>query len=276
MPIFIKNFVWRQTDNIIYIQIPLKGVPLNKVDIFISEKFLKLHYPPFLFEVYLLHKINEKDAVCKFVETDVLLELPKLECNHWESLEGSYDKIEKLHLKNLAIEEVQIKTRKMLDDKIKKKEEYKKKLIGIAMEDDSKDLEKVKMIRENQKDSVMKDFEKWRKVTGTKTTDKPLNNTSNKQCLKASKEGIQKVINIENKSTVKKNDIPPLRQGGTLNISFTERVFPTPSRESSENNEQIWLKKMNEARKASGLKILQYMKTKYNLIFNISEISELS
>ena len=42
MPLIVKDFTWEQTDKVVFITVPLKGVKANKVDIFSSEEYLKV------------------------------------------------------------------------------------------------------------------------------------------------------------------------------------------------------------------------------------------
>ncbi|KAG7205374.1 hypothetical protein KM043_007370 [Ampulex compressa] len=46
--------------------------------------------------------------------------------------------------------------------------------------------------------------------------------------------------------------VPLPRKTATINVSFSERVFPTPARESSHLDEQEWLAKQAEARRKTG------------------------
>ncbi len=42
MPIAVKDYTWEETERMIYITVPLKGVKPNKVDIFSTEEYLKV------------------------------------------------------------------------------------------------------------------------------------------------------------------------------------------------------------------------------------------
>ena len=41
MPLIVKDFTWEQTEKVLFITVPLKGVKASKIDIFSSEEYLK-------------------------------------------------------------------------------------------------------------------------------------------------------------------------------------------------------------------------------------------
>lgn len=42
MPLIVKDFTWEQTEKVLFVTVPLKGVKASKVDIFSSEEYLKV------------------------------------------------------------------------------------------------------------------------------------------------------------------------------------------------------------------------------------------
>jgi len=42
MPIAVKDFEWQQSEQMLYITVPLKGVARNKVDILSTEVYIKV------------------------------------------------------------------------------------------------------------------------------------------------------------------------------------------------------------------------------------------
>ena len=42
MPIAVKDFEWHQSEQMLYITVPLKGVARNKVDILSTEVYIKV------------------------------------------------------------------------------------------------------------------------------------------------------------------------------------------------------------------------------------------
>lgn len=42
MPVLIKDYTWKQTDDIIIVRVPLKGIHPSKADIFTCDNFIKV------------------------------------------------------------------------------------------------------------------------------------------------------------------------------------------------------------------------------------------
>ena len=42
MPIIVKDYTWEQTNKMLFITVPLKGVKPQKVDLFSTEEYLKV------------------------------------------------------------------------------------------------------------------------------------------------------------------------------------------------------------------------------------------
>lgn len=42
MPIQVKDYAWEETEEIVLISVPLKGVPSNRVDVFSVDDYIKV------------------------------------------------------------------------------------------------------------------------------------------------------------------------------------------------------------------------------------------
>ena len=42
MPLIVKDFGWEETDKMVWVTVPLKGVKANKVDISSTDEYLKV------------------------------------------------------------------------------------------------------------------------------------------------------------------------------------------------------------------------------------------
>ena len=78
MPIVIKKYNWHQTTSKISIDLPIASN--NPSDIFITEDYLKVSSPPYLFEAFLPHKINVDLSHGTKTKDILKLELTKVSC----------------------------------------------------------------------------------------------------------------------------------------------------------------------------------------------------
>ena len=46
MPIIVKDYTWTQTEEMMYITVPLKGVVQKKVDVLSTENYVKINFSP--------------------------------------------------------------------------------------------------------------------------------------------------------------------------------------------------------------------------------------
>jgi len=140
MPLLVKDYTWRQTETVVVIRVPLKGVPYSRVDIFSSNNYIKVcfigllcntckittslfsvqncslatflifwqaYFHPFLFEVFLFSSVKEPDSKCTLADGEIIFELQKVERVIWNNLEASMSKMEQQEMRKKIIERVQ-------------------------------------------------------------------------------------------------------------------------------------------------------------------------
>ncbi|XP_043471827.1 dynein axonemal assembly factor 4-like [Leptopilina heterotoma] len=169
--------------------------------------------------------------------------------------------------KEVEIEEsVDGKITKIVKDGMKQKEEVKNTDDSLT-KNNNKELDNNK--KEDTEDSDS-DFEDKNHFNDSKSclikemSEKDLKKFSKrKEEIELQKERDRKRVLIQrfiDRRSVKTNDIfndpnksiPLPRKCGTIKVSFTERAFPTPARESSHLEEQEWLEKQAKARRQTG------------------------
>lgn len=282
MPIEIKDFTWKQSNDSISICVPLRGIHYSHVDIQASNIFIKLHFPPFIFEVFLRHDIDDSTLKCYYTDKEAYIEATKVEHGDWDKLEADIDKKEKMALKQKIIEGIQVKTRKALDDQIKLKTQHGKFAVSEAIAMDTKRRSEIDAKRDLERNNAMNDLENWRQskaiCSDSHIAQLPMNpNLSKGRGVHIRElndeedvEGDKKITFSKNSLVIKQAEpkksnfykkvisdietrsVPEPRQTSTLGVSFTERIFPTPCRESSAHDEEVWLKNITEARRATG------------------------
>lgn len=144
MPLLVKDYTWRQTEKVVVIRVPLKGVHHSRVDIFSSDSYIKAcfigllcntctittslysvqnyslatflifwqaHFHPFLFEVFLFSSVKESDSKCTLSDGEIIFELQKVERVIWNNLEANMSKLEQQEMRKRIIERVQENTK---------------------------------------------------------------------------------------------------------------------------------------------------------------------
>lgn len=241
MPIIIRDFNWKQTKNNLTIEVPLKGVPQSKVDVFISYRYIKAIYEQYFFEAILLADIDERNSRCTITATDIIFELSKCAEAEWDSLEPILPKSEKLNLKKNFLEESYKRIQKQTEDLSNKRAELKRLAVSKQIETDTEIRNRIESIRKKEEENALGDIDIWKQSMSVKKRPKQ------KSIKKISTETIRTTS-----TTKEETEVIPLRQQKTLEIEFTQREFPTPSRESKLEEENEWLAKQAVARRSCG------------------------
>ncbi|XP_045464609.1 dynein axonemal assembly factor 4-like [Harmonia axyridis] len=246
MPIVVKEFKWRQSENIITVIMPSHGIHPSKVDIFYSERYIKANYAQYFFEVILLRPIDVKQSKCTITSTEIVLELWKLEKEDWPTLEPQLDKKEKLQLKLQLIEKTHEKIQSENKEWDNKKSELKRLAVSQQMKIESEIKEKIENIKTAEQQQALGDVKNWQKNLNEKT----------KKLLRKRKKKFEKYLSTRPSEIdifeEKEFDVPQPRVSQQLDVDFTPRIFPTPMRESKTDEENEWLRKQAVARRSVG------------------------
>lgn len=246
MPTVIKEFKWNQTTTHIKIEIPLKDVIQSKLNTFISPRYIKISHGHKFFEVILLFPIDEKCSKCVLTPESIILELKKCQMIDWDTLEPELSKDERLDLKNNLLEEAYKQIQLEHDDKLNKKSELKKRAVRKQIETDTEVRNSIENIKKEEKNNALGDTNQWVKDVKTKSLHGRKRNNDNRSEIEVLRND-HSVLQSKHEATIQ---LP--RQLRTLQIDFTPRQFPTPSRESKLQEENDWLSKQAAARRNCG------------------------
>lgn len=249
MPVIIKDYTWLQTEKYITIKIPAKGAIKKDVDFLTTRRYIKAHYNQFFFELFLTKDVDNTKSNCFITNDEIIIELSKAKPEQWDVLEASINKSEKLELKKKYLEEYEEQIQQQDKLKCEKRAELKRLAVREQIAIDTTFRETIDGIRKEEKQKALTELQLWEnKETETKC--------ALKEAPIICHSSTTKVVSTKNTSTNKNVNVPPSlplpRKCQTVNISFTAREFPTPSRESKAQEEQEWLTKQAEARRTAG------------------------
>ncbi|XP_030622706.1 dynein axonemal assembly factor 4 [Chanos chanos] len=270
MPLFVKDYTWTQTESTVYISIPLKGIKSGNVDIFSSDEYLKVNFPPFLFEVFLYEPVDDDRSVAKIGNGTAVFTLQKKRFEIWEQLFRNHDdKDKQREIRERAILKAHEKAEAISKAKATKKQEEKKYALETMMKLEAEERAKIQRIKEEECANACAELESWKlrqtqMVSEEETKHEPQAATthdSNETHKQRKSDNIPVSRSSENTALAnsdqtagpkkpKQLDLPAPRSAGCIKISFTPRVFPTALRESRLAEEEEWLQKQAEARRS--------------------------
>ncbi|XP_069701296.1 dynein axonemal assembly factor 4 [Periplaneta americana] len=254
MPLLVKDFTWRQTEDTIVIRVPLNGVHSSKVDIISSDNYIKAHFYPFLFEVFLYSSVKESESRCTLADDEIVFELHKSFCGFWDNLESNLSKAEKKEMREINLEKVRKNAHLEQKRKSAKKAELDREAVRQQIALDTQQRKIIEEIKENEKNTAMRQLEEWKATKEAKVTDCTKQNdvSAEKKVVTARKSVSSIEPGPSNRDTEEVKPMPLPRNSGTIQVHFTHRAFPTPKRESQVPEEEEWLKKQAEARRQVG------------------------
>ncbi|XP_041651989.1 dynein assembly factor 4, axonemal [Cheilinus undulatus] len=269
MPLLVTDYSWTQTETMVYISVPLKGATLSKVDIFSTDEYIKVHYPPYLFEAFLFEPVDEGRSTAKVGNGAAVISLPKKTHKVWEDLMIVTDNKEtKKEIRERALLKYQQKLSSESKSKAEQKNAEKKYTLQTMMTLEKEERESIEKMKEMEREKTTAELAAWQlrqkqKLEEEEEARLKLQNqrenqnkgpaVTNKQGKGCSSRGKAKQNPTDKKmgnSKKKQVDLPAPRSAGNIQVRFTPRVFPTALRESRQQEEEEWLQRQAEARRA--------------------------
>ncbi|NXD65123.1 DAAF4 factor, partial [Eolophus roseicapillus] len=275
MPVWLREYSWRQTGSAVYLSLPLRGVRVTPANIFCTDQYLKVSIPPFLFEAILYAPIDETNSTAKIGNGIIFFTLYKKEEAMWDSLTIENDNKEKLqYLRENAVLKAHEKAKEETEAKKVTKQEHKKYALEATMKLEEAERKRIENLKEKERQKVTKELELWKKqqedAEKQKRIQKGRELHQEVEQLKERKKEKMNKTRICNEGTsetrlkptkgchgsysmfsenLKEEQLPAPRSAATIKINFTSRVFPTALRESRAAEEEEWLRKQAEARR---------------------------
>ncbi|XP_045679193.1 dynein axonemal assembly factor 4 isoform X2 [Phyllostomus hastatus] len=272
MPLQVRDYSWQQTKTAVFISVPLRGVCIREADVFCTENYLKVNFAPFLFEVFLYAPIDDENSKAKIGNDTIVFTLHKKEAVMWETLSVSgVDKEMMQKIREKSVLQAQEKAKEAIEAKAATRREDQKYALNVMMKIEEEERKKIECMKENERIKATKELEAWktcqRKAEEQKRIqrkeklhqqERPIEEEKKKLKHKSltgnstSRNIATKGRNSENifSEKLKEDSIPAPRSVGSIKINFTPRAFPTALRESQVAEEEEWLHKQAEARRA--------------------------
>ena len=164
MPLLIRDYTWDETEKMVFITVPLKGVRAHKVDLLSSEEFIKVSFPPYLFECLLYAPVDDQASTAQIGNGAVVFKLKKQEPGMWLHLtkDEADDKNIIKQKKEEAIQKNQERAEQERKEKAENKRKSEKYTINEMMKIEDVDRERINNIKENERKTATEDLEQWK------------------------------------------------------------------------------------------------------------------
>ncbi|KAG9489385.1 hypothetical protein GDO78_005394 [Eleutherodactylus coqui] len=257
MPVIVKDYVWRQTEEQLYISVPLKGAVAAASGVVCTELYVKVNFPPFLFEVFLSAAVDVDRSITKIGNGVILFTLYKQEPAIWESLSlANVSKETMQRLRENAIARLQEKAKDDAQSKAVTKRENEKYSLEIMMKIDEEERKRIDLLKEEERQKASEELEKFKEQQRIEEEQRRVQKEQKRKEEEKRRNALNKsIVSNSLKPSVQERHkierpVPPTRKSGSIKIQFTPRVFPTALRESRIPEEEEWLQKQAEARRA--------------------------
>ncbi|XP_070828893.1 dynein axonemal assembly factor 4 [Chaetodon trifascialis] len=267
MPLLVTDYSWTQTESTVYISVPLKGAKVAKVDIMCTDEYLKVNFSPYLFEAFLFEPVDDVRSTAKVGSGVAVISLPKRTNQVWEHLTiTTNDKEKKKEVRERALLKYQEKLSSESRSKAEKQHAEKKYALETMMKLEKEERDSIQKMKDTEREKTTAELAAWQLRQREKTAEEAqlklqrqrdhqneLKAVTQKQengCSGGGKVRLDQRGDSEAKSMKKQVDLPAPRLGGNIQVTFTPRVFPTALRESRVPEEEEWLRKQAEARRA--------------------------
>ncbi|XP_060115788.1 dynein axonemal assembly factor 4 isoform X2 [Heteronotia binoei] len=265
MPVWLRDYSWRQSPSAVYVALPgsrdaprLPGRP----DVFCAGRYLKVSAPPFLFEAFLWAPVDEARSTARLEDGALLLALRKREAAPWEALlDPGLDKGERQRIREEAVLQAHKKAKEDAEAKAARKQERSRCAVQATIQLEEADRKRIDDLKEEERKKATKEIEKWKEKNEKQNKPQervplqPTGKIQEKTLIRSQSKGAAKTasgMHSENmfSEKLKEESVPSPRRAGSIQLSFTPRVFPTALRESRVEEEEEWLRKQAEARRA--------------------------
>uniref|UniRef100_A0AAY4EIF6 Dynein axonemal assembly factor 4 n=1 Tax=Denticeps clupeoides TaxID=299321 RepID=A0AAY4EIF6_9TELE len=263
MPVIVQDYKWEQTDSAVFVSVPLKGMSASQVDVFSTDEYLKVRFPPFLFEAFLFAPVEDDKSTATIKKGEMLFTLQKRSKEMWSHLTVKHGMSDKETLKDLRLRAIQAAQEKAVarsKAKAEKVQEEKKYTLDTMMKLEDEERATIQKMKAGERNRAAAELEAWKMQQSAREEEEAgrrrkqakesermtEEQRSRKPGLPSLPKSSQTTRAVQQE---KRADLPAPRSSGAIKIHFTPRVFPTALRESRVPEEEEWLKKQAEIRR---------------------------
>ncbi|XP_028287121.1 dynein axonemal assembly factor 4 [Parambassis ranga] len=253
MPLLVSDYSWTQTESTVYINVPLKGAKAASVDILSTDEYIKVHFPPYLFEAFLFEPVDDDKGSARVGNGVAIISLTKRSNGVWEHLMiQTNDKERKKKIRQAALVKHQKKLSSESEQKAERQRAERKYALETMMKLEKEEKESIQRMKDVERQKTSTELAEWQLRQRQETREELRDDPKPQRTGTTPSDGGRPKAGqrCDRKTEKKPAELPPPRLRGDIQVSFTPRVFPTALRESRVPEEEEWLRKQAAARRA--------------------------
>ncbi|OQS03688.1 hypothetical protein THRCLA_03994 [Thraustotheca clavata] len=278
------QYEWSQDESTIKLDIPLKNASRKDVDFYVADLIIKVNFKPYVLLVDLIDSIVPDTTLIKIINGVMHLCVNKAQNGLWKELIFHGTKNDILERRKASMARKTLAEQQLAEKRKETKYATEKKTLRDQMALDEHERQRLDDLKANEKqreeEAMYRSFQELQTSTkapqrlinppkqvkyemNTIIEDDPSFDTESEDEFKDEPEEDES-FQVSNNTTEEVIYIPAPRESQQSKISFTPRVFPTPSRESTAADEEDWLMKNRKHLK-------NHKGLNYNSVQDISE-----
>ncbi|XP_068996130.1 dynein axonemal assembly factor 4 isoform X1 [Embiotoca jacksoni] len=258
MPLLVSDYSWTQTASTVHISLPLKGARVGKVDIVSTDEYVKVHFPPYLFEAFLLEPVDDDRSTARVGDGVAVIGLEKRTARVWEQLMvTTADKEKKKEIRRRALLEHHNTLSSQARRTAETRQADRKYALETMMKLEQEERDGIQRTKDGERERTTAELQEWQRHREEEDSGMKKRRDEEDSGMKKRRDeedsGMKKRRDEEDSGMKKRDqrgDLPPPRRSSSIFVSFTPRVFLTALRESRVPEEEEWLRKQAAARRA--------------------------
>ncbi|GIM07741.1 hypothetical protein Vretimale_11827, partial [Volvox reticuliferus] len=157
------QYTWSETEASLEVTVDVPGVSRAKADVFATDAFLKVNYPPYLFALDLYKEVDNSRSSATIIPGKVVFKLFKRESRLWGCLAASGDKTELTRRRNASIDRAYLVLEEARKARLARKQQEDKNATQRSMDMDRRKRQEMERRKAEELAQERGRLEEWQR-----------------------------------------------------------------------------------------------------------------
>ncbi|GLI70787.1 hypothetical protein VaNZ11_015654 [Volvox africanus] len=157
------RYTWSETEASLEVTVDVPGVSRAKADVFATDAFLKVNYPPYLFALDLHKEVDDSRSSATIIPGKVVFQLFKRDPSLWGCLAASGDKAELTRRRNASIDRAYLVLEEARKARLARKQQEDKNATQRSMDVDRRKRQEMERRKSEELAEERGRLEEWQR-----------------------------------------------------------------------------------------------------------------